>query len=275
MQFTSSQLHPAGYKPGGLRESTARFTFILSTYIVADSMEPEEYMKAAGLIIGYECLFDCSTDQLKLPAAVLGDIYSLLKMEGVHVDEERLSYLFDFHLDERMKRIQNSFAETAVSDVAGRVLEDIEIDDVSLTNRIVNIVAEHYVSHSAVRPEARSFLEKMRKDMKIGLVCNSPLGIPHTRLSVQIRDAEISACLDDMQFSSEMGMCRPHARQFRFALSNLGPRGEECMAITAIKGDIDTLRKLSFARVYYFGEGNSGGQQVFGTEGLEHIRADI
>jgi FMN phosphatase YigB (HAD superfamily) len=230
-------------------------------------------MKPAGLIIGYECLFDCTADQSRLPPAVIGDIYRLLTAEGAGVDEDRVSYLFNLHLEERMKRIESSFVETSFSDVADRVLEELEIEDVSLTHRIVNIVSEHYMSHSSVRPQARSFLEKMKEDMKIGLVCNSPLGLPHTRLTAQIRNAEIGACFDDMQFSSEMGMCRPHARQFRFALSNLGLTGGECMAVTSVKGDIDTLRKLFFASVYYLGRGNSAEQPVFEIEHLEHIRA--
>ena len=105
--------------------------------------------------------------------------------------------------------------------------------------------------------------------MKVGLVCNVPLGLPHSIIASQIREAGLAASVDDMQFSTEMGMRRPHARQFRYSLSNLNAEPSECAAITAIAEDRETLSKLSFGDIFIMDAGGNGVDWI--AETIEHL----
>ena len=57
--------------------------------------------------------------------------------------------------------------------------------------------------------------------------------------------------LDDMQFSSENGVVRPHARPYRYLISNLDIIPGETSVLTGIPGEIEVLRKLGFENIFF------------------------
>ncbi len=222
-------------------------------------------MKRSAAVVGYECLFDSPVDEWHLSPSVIGRIAKMMETEGIVFDRERLSILLHETLEKRKKRAMETMVETNLSDIAASVLADLEINDPSMERRILDTVSEHYITHSKAKQGAVGLLQRLKKDAKVGLLCNVPLGIPHSIIYSQVREEGMMELLDDMQFSTEMGMRRPHARQFRFSLSNLNADPAECAAITSIAGDMDTLKRLSFGDILVVGTEADGHGKSAGT----------
>jgi hypothetical protein len=84
----------------------------------------------------------------------------------------------------------------------------------------------------------------------LGLVCNSPLGIPPEQMKIQIEASGMGGYFNDMQFSSENGMVRPHARPFRYSLSNMDVAPGEAAVLTGLPGEMEILNRLCFGGVF-------------------------
>ena len=241
-------------------------------YLNLEKINAGPEMKRYATVIGYECLFKCPPDEWQLPPDVVGHIAGIMELEGLVFDRSRFVLLMHDALEKRRKKAEETMIETKLGDVVKIVLEELEVSDHSLNQRIVEVAASYYTGHSCARQGAAELLKRLKKDMKVGLVCNVPLGIPHSIVASQIRDAGMDAAIDDLQFSTEMGMRRPHARQFRYSLSNLNADPSECAAITGMTGDRDTLRKLSFADIFIIdGQTAGSGKQSAALNELNFI----
>ncbi len=226
-------------------------------------------MKRHAVIIGYECIFDFPSDEWQLPQPAVERMAGLMELEGIAFDRSRLSLLLRDALERRRSKAAETMTETKFKDIVASVMEDLEVSDPSMNQRIVDAASMHCAEHSRAKRGAAELLLRLKKEMKVGLVCNVPLGLPHSIIASQIREAGLAASVDDMQFSTEMGMRRPHARQFRYSLSNLNAEPSECAAITAIAEDRETLSKLSFGDIFIMDAGGNGVDWI--AETIEHL----
>ncbi len=217
-------------------------------------------MKRSAAVIGYECLFDFGCDEWHLPPAVIGSVAGVMEVEGIVFDRTRLTTLLCDALEKRKRKVAETMEETRLEDIVESVLEEMDVFDPSVNRRIVDIVSSYCAENSAALDAAARLLLRLRKDSRVGLVCNVPLGLPHGAIAGLLRNEGMDASIDDMQFSTEMGMRRPHARQYRYVLSNLDVRPQECVAITGIPEDAETLRKLSFGDIFLIRQGDDGRQ---------------
>ncbi|MBX8644050.1 MAG: HAD family hydrolase [Thermoplasmata archaeon] len=209
--------------------------------------------RPVAAVICLECLFEGLEEERTLSRKVVEGMHSVLESEGVDCTAERLGFLLNRAMEERRERAARTGVETTAANMIGGILSDIEVEDVSLQNRMVEVILQDHLPRIRPRPVARDFLSRMKRETRIGAVCNSPYGLPHSGISERIRESGLSVYFDDIQFSSEMGMRKPHARPFRYSLSNLNASPESSMAVTGSVEDVATLRRLAFARVYHIG----------------------
>lgn len=206
-------------------------------------------MKA--LIAGFEVIFAGPHDNQDLPEGTIESIATLLETEGYSIGVKRLSYLFDMHLDGRRRKIQETRIETALDELVGGVLEDLEIDEPGLVSPMVEAVALARTRHYSMADGSLEFLESLREaKMKVGIVCNSPLGIPPEYIRGLIEREGMSELLDDVQFSSENGVVRPHARPYRYCVSNMDTPSCETAVFTGLSSEMEILERLGFGSVF-------------------------
>ncbi len=204
-----------------------------------------------GLIVGYEIMFRGPHTDSSIPPADISSLTRLLEAEGHDVGTARLSYLFNAHMDKRAERIARTRVETTLDAVVAEVLEELEIEAPTLISAMVEIVA---VSRMAQFSPVHSCSELMKNfkeaGIKVGMVCNAPVGIPPQHIRVVTERSGMGGYIDDAQFSSENGMVRPHARPFRYSLSNLEVAAPETLVLTGIPREMDILNRLGFANVF-------------------------
>lgn len=206
-------------------------------------------MKA--LIVGYEILFNGPHVKSDMPDGALSGISSVLDGEGMEVDISRLGHLLDMHLSERARKIIDARVETTLEAVIGKVLEDLEIDEPALIPRLVEEIAGPTMREFTAVPEASDFLDIIRKEkIRLGIVCNSPLGVSPSYIRASLERNLLAGYFEDAQFSSENGMVRPHARPFRFALSNLEVSPSETSVLTGLPSEMEVLNRLGFSSVF-------------------------
>lgn len=206
-------------------------------------------MKA--LIAGYEVMFTGPHNDMTLSTAEIASLSSVFDEEGHDVGSRRLSFLMDRHMGARAARIRETGVETSFDTLLEDLLEDLEIDAPSLVPRLVDSVASKRMQRFRVVDGAVEFTSSLRESsLKVGLVCNAPIGIPPEHIRELIERCGLGGLLDDMQFSSENGMVRPHARPYRYMVSNLETSPCETSVLTGIPGEMEILRRLGFANIF-------------------------
>ena len=204
-----------------------------------------------ALIIGFEVIFRGPHDDQTIPDKTLARLSSLLDTEGHNVGAPRLSYLFNMHLGDRAKKIEATRMETSLDALVENVLLDLEIDEPSIETRLVEEIAMGKAGQFTGAEEAVQFLESVKDaNLKIGLICNSPVGIPPVYMRRVIEAAGLTSYLEDTQFSSENGMVRPHARPYRYCISNMNTSPQDTAVLTGLTGEVAILEKLGFGPVF-------------------------
>lgn len=228
-------------------------------------------MKA--LIIGFEVIFRGPHDDQTISDRTLTRLSSLLDAEGHNVGAQRLSYLFSMHLGERLKKIEETRVETPLDALVGSVLFDLEIDEASIGARLVEEISLDKAAQFTGAEEAAQFLESVREyKVKIGLVCNSPVGIPPVYMRRVIEASGLTSYLEDTQFSSENGMVRPHARPYRYSISNMNTSAQDTGVLTGLAGEMAILEKLGFGPVFVPDTASAGDMRpAIGIHALSEI----
>jgi HAD superfamily hydrolase (TIGR01549 family) len=81
------------------------------------------------------------------------------------------------------------------------------------------VLQDLFVEAIAIEPAVRSFLQEMRRAVKVGLVSNYPCGGAIRRALEKI---DIAGLLDPVVISGEVGYVKPHSLPFSTALASLG-----------------------------------------------------
>lgn len=206
-------------------------------------------MKA--LIVGFEVLFNGPHDDQSVEDGQISQVHSLLELEGYSVDPARLRYLFNMHLEARRRRIDENRLETSMESIVEKVLNDLEIDHPPMISRLAGEIAENRMPLFSPADGSVAFLERMKEaKVKLGVVCNSPVGIAPSFLMNAMEAAGIYQYLEDAQFSSENGVVRPHARPFRYAISNMDVKPEQTAVLTGMPAEMGVLHRLGFESVF-------------------------
>ncbi len=206
-------------------------------------------MKA--LILGYEIAFRGPHSHASISGSSMSEMLSVLRAEGLDQGEGRLSYLFARHLESREKRISEKRLETSLDSLVELVLDDLEIESPPLVPRLVRVMSEDVMSRFSVSEGSMEFMAELRESgVRIGLVCNAPMGIPPQYIRERLEAAGLTEYLDDVQFSSENGIVRPHARPYRYAISNMNVNPADTSVLTGLPEETPILQRLGFGGVF-------------------------
>lgn len=223
-------------------------------------------MKA--LIVGFEVIFNGPHSDQFLPDGQISELHRLIELEGYEVDPGRLRYLFNMHLDGRTRRIRENRMETTMETVVEKVLNDLEIDHPPMIPRLAGEIAQKRIPLFSPADGSVEFLDSMKEALvKLGVVCNSPVGIGPSYVMNAMEAAGIYGYFEDAQFSSENGVVRPHARPYRYAVSNMDVKPEETAVLTGMPAEMGVLHRLGFQSVFIpesaGGDGDAVGIQEF------------
>ena len=228
-------------------------------------------MNVKALIVGLEVLFNGPHGDQSVAEDQISQVHSLMELEGFNVDPGRLSYLFNMHLEARRRRIDENRIETSMESVVEKVLNDLEIDHPPMISRLAGEIAENRMPLFSPAVGSLDFLDRMKgAKVKLGVVCNSPLGIAPSFLMNAMEAAGIYEYLEDAQFSSENGVVRPHARPFRYAVSNMDVKPDETAVLTGMPAEMGVLHRLGFKSVF-IPEQAGDGEDAVGIQELSEL----
>lgn len=209
-------------------------------------------MHVKALIAGYEVMFAGPHMDTTLSPADIASLSSVFDEEGHDVGPRRLSYLLDERMGARAARIRETGMETPLDVLLENMLDDLEIDAPYLVPRLVDSVASRRMERFRAVDGCVEFISSLRESkVAVGMVCNAPIGIPPDHIRELIERCGLGGLLDDMQFSSENGVVRPHARPYRYLISNMDISPGETSVLTGIPGEMEVLRKLGFENIFF------------------------
>jgi FMN phosphatase YigB (HAD superfamily) len=199
-------------------------------------------------IFGAETLFSIPVEQFK-PSSI-ASVEKLLNSEGYDVSFERLDYLFSQNCAERERQIYATRKEMTLNALVASVLDALEIDDVDIIISSTELLAGDFLSSIKPYPGVYELLSSLKeKGRAIALLWNAPMGIPHSLLSERMEYFSLRDMFDDIQYSSENGAVRPHARPLRYALSNLNASAAEATVVTGLLQEQELLQRLGVRRI--------------------------
>lgn len=216
-------------------------------------------MKAIIFDLGHT-LIDYYNDWREPEKKAVSDTYRLFaRRVDADVDKKEFEEsLYSFLKNARRKRaeemvevplrsiLKECFRKFGYEDEGTLVEEGLEI--------FYNALLEHRKLIEGV-PEMLSFLKE--KGYLIGLISDVAWGLPSTFPRKDIRHYRIDSYFDDMVFSTDVGLRKPHPRIFRISLENLGVESDEAVYIgnslqADIKGALNAGMKGILKKSRYF-----------------------
>ncbi|MEM3852566.1 MAG: HAD hydrolase-like protein [Methanomassiliicoccales archaeon] len=226
-------------------------------------------MKYKAAVMGAETIF--YTPSI-FPLHLLPRIEEMFAFEGYEITPSRLNALISTKLNEREKHLSSSFNELKLTLIVGNVLEDLEIEDIELQMKVVDLVASELKAQIQPLQGAQEFLSSLKDaGLKMAVLWNSPFGMPHYYISERLEALSLRQMFDDMQFSTENGIVRPHARPARFALSNIDVSPCDAIALTGLQADLQVFQKIRIGHVFLCDERGTGKYEAIYEEVLKSL----
>lgn len=157
-------------------------------------------------------------------ASVLGD--------NVTVDAEEVRlYLADILSTAREKKIKE-LVEVPLIENLVRCMERFGCEDEDVLASGLELFYDQLQEKRKIIDGAKETLERVKElDYSVGLVSDVAWGLPS---EFPLRDIEfygLEQYFDDMVFSTDIGLRKPHPKVFKIALSNLGASASEAVFV--------------------------------------------
>jgi putative hydrolase of the HAD superfamily len=167
--------------------------------------------------------------------------YDAVVNAGADADEEDFVRFIKGLLDDGRKRKRTEMVEIPLETVLTAVLERYEMEeDDQLVVEGCDIFYSALMENRELTPGSLDMLERVKeKGYKIGLVSDVAWGLPVDYPLQDLDHFGLEPYFDDMVFSTDVGLRKPHPKMFKLALYNLGAKPEESFFIgNSIRCDI-------------------------------------
>ncbi|WP_019178348.1 HAD family hydrolase [Methanomassiliicoccus luminyensis] len=208
-------------------------------------------MKAVLFDLGHT-LIDYYCDWKGPEARGVGKMYELVsKSSPGEVDRREFSaYLGDLLVETRERKLKE-MVEVPLVDVLGRCLERYDVLDEDNLQEGLEIFYGVLLEDRKLVPGAEEMLSRVKeKGLKIGLISDVAWGLPS---EFPLRDIEhygLTDFFDDMVFSTDVGLRKPHPKIFKIALSNLSVAAADSMYVgNSLKQDIKGAKGVGMKAV--------------------------
>lgn len=167
--------------------------------------------------------------------------YDAVMDAGGDADEKDFARFVKGLLDDGRKRKRTDLIEIPLEKVLTVVLERYEMEeDDQLVTTGCDIFYDSLMEARELVPGTIEMLERVKmKGYKIGLVSDVAWGLPVDYPLQDLALYGLDAYFDDLVFSTEVGLRKPHPKLFKLALYNLGASADESFFVgNSIRCDI-------------------------------------
>jgi len=208
-------------------------------------------MKAVLFDLGHT-LIDYYNDWEDPENRSIETFYNAVIDAGADAEEEDFTRFLKGLLDDGRKRKRTEMVEIPLEMVLTAVLERYEMEeDDQLVREGCEIFYGALMEHRELVDGTLEMLENVKKKgYKIGLVSDVAWGLP---VDYPMQDLELFGLepyFDDLVFSTDVGLRKPHPKMFKLALYNLGAKPEESFFVgNSIRCDIKGANNLGIRSV--------------------------
>ncbi|MFA5314001.1 MAG: HAD family hydrolase [Methanomassiliicoccales archaeon] len=159
--------------------------------------------------------------------------YEAVMDAGADADEAEFTRFVKGLLDEGRKKKRTDMMEVPLATVLTVVLERYEMEeDNQLVVEGCDIFYGSLAEEKVLAPGTIEMLQKVKgKGYKIGLVSDVAWGLPSDYPLQDLEQFGLDPYFDDLVFSTEVGLRKPHPKMFKLSLYNLGAKPEEAFFI--------------------------------------------
>ncbi|MCE5295795.1 MAG: HAD family hydrolase [Euryarchaeota archaeon] len=167
--------------------------------------------------------------------------YDAVMDAGADAKEDEFTRFVKGLLDDGRKKKRVDMVEIPLETVLTVVLERYEMEeDDQLVVEGCDIFYDSLAEKKELAPGTIDMLERVKgKGYRIGLVSDVAWGLPSDYPLKDLEQFGLDCYFDDLVFSTEVGLRKPHPKMFKLSLYNLGAKAEESFFIgNSIRCDI-------------------------------------
>ncbi len=154
-------------------------------------------------------------------------------------------------LEKVRERQLREMVEIPLSQTLGRCLERYSCQDEEVLNESLEIFYNVLVEERKLCSGAPELLSKLKEEgYAIGLISDVAWGLPSKFPQNDMRFYGIHHYFDDLVFSTDVGLRKPHPKIFKIALSNLGSSAQEAVFVgNSLQQDIKGARGVGMKSI--------------------------
>ena len=197
-------------------------------------------MKAAIFDLGHT-LIDYPGDWRGPERKAIQQLYQLARQNGTGAEEDAfVDHASKVFLENRDKKLRN-MTEVPLQDLLGPILQHfgVEVDD-DLLWQGFDIFYGVLAEERLLLPGSKEVLERFKdKGYAVGLISDVAWGLPSDYPLKDMKEYRIHDYFDDLMFSTDVGLRKPHPRLFKLSMKNLGVSVDDCFYVgNSVRADI-------------------------------------
>ncbi len=218
-------------------------------------------------------------DEWRTPEKKAIDAFAAILEKEAMADREEVSKCLTEIMTSARERKTKEMVEVPLVECLGRCMERFSCDDEDVLSSGLEIFYEQLKEKRAIVDGAKEVLERLHeRDYTIGLISDVAWGLPSEFPLRDMRFYDLDQFFDDMVFSTDVGLRKPHPKVFKIALSNLGAGASESIFVgnnlqADIKGALGVGMRavLKESTFYVHDEGSSPpGKYLGGTSSNDY-----